>query len=215
MGLFDFLKRPTNQKPAQNAKAPSAPAAQSAAKTAEKPAPQSGNSPFRELPVPTAYELDSQTYIHKIMYAKFGAWHQYEILLAARGYGWQTMLSWADYMSKHDLIVDEQGTLTTAPVIGASASAELKTQFLACGGEILKMPELEREQGMLALGGWSKKLNTFVKIVWMNQTRSLRVFTMHPQDDETMRRYIETLIRWSFGTPDEMKLARPLPESPQ
>ena len=43
-----------------------------------------------------------------------------------------------------------------------------------------------------------------VKIVWYNQTSALRFFTPE-NDDDRMNRYIETMIRRTFGTDDAMK----------
>ena len=48
-------------------------------------------------------------------------------------------------------------------------------------------------------------------IVWYNQTSSLRVFT-HIDDKVLITKYVETLIRRSFGTKDAMKLANPIPK---
>lgn len=50
-----------------------------------------------------------------------------------------------------------------------------------------------------------------MKIVWFNQTQVLRFFTI--VDDETLiKKYIETVIRRTFGTNDAMKLAKPIPK---
>ena len=60
----------------------------------------------------------------------------------------------------------------------------------------------------LGLGGMSKIIGAPVKIVWFNQTRVIRIFT--PADNEDLlTKYAETMIRRSFGTPDEMKKAKP------
>ena len=67
---------------------------------------------------------------------------------------------------------------------------------------------------MLAIGGISRTLKMPVKIVWFNQTRVLRFFT--PVDDEMLlTKYIETVIRRTFGTKDAMKLAKPVPDNEQ
>jgi len=47
-------------------------------------------------------------------------------------------------------------------------------------------------------------------VVWFNQTRVLRFFTTI-DDDTLMTKYIETVIRRTFGTEDAMKLAQPVP----
>ena len=67
---------------------------------------------------------------------------------------------------------------------------------------------------LLAIGGISRTLMMPVKIVWFNQTRVLRFFT--PVDDEILlTKYIETVIRRTFGTKDAMKLAKPVPDNEQ
>ena len=63
--------------------------------------------------------------------------------------------------------------------------------------------------GSLSIAGHSRTLNDSVKIVWFNQTRVLRVFTLF-NDETLITKYVETLIRRTFGTPDAMKLAKPI-----
>lgn len=66
--------------------------------------------------------------------------------------------------------------------------------------------KLAEENGVLSIAGHSRALHDSVKLVWFNQTRGLRLFT--PINAETLvRRYIETVIRRTFGTNDAMKLA--------
>lgn len=160
------------------------------------------------ISLPNEYELDDVTFIREIQHMKCGAWEQYDVLLAARGYGWEDMKSWAEYMSKNDLDLSF-GTLTVSQMIGTNA-IELIEQYHSVG-DIHQIPELETERGVLSMGGGSQKLHALVKIVWMNQTRCLRIFTT-VNDEVLIRRYIETVIRRTFGTPDEMKLAKPIPE---
>ena len=64
---------------------------------------------------------------------------------------------------------------------------------------------------MLSVAGMSKALKAPMKIVWINQTQVLRFFTL--SDDELMlKKYIETMVRRTFGTEDAMKLGKPIPE---
>lgn len=157
--------------------------------------------------VPEEYELDDISYIRALGHTTAGPWQQYDVLLDARGYGWEDMKSWAEYMSKNDLDISI-GTLTVAEIIGAQEK-EMIEQYHSVGN-IQQIPSLETEWGVLSMGGVSKKLHAPVKIVWMNQTQYLRLFTL-VSDEILVRRYIETVIRRTFGTPDEMKLARPIP----
>jgi hypothetical protein len=48
--------------------------------------------------------------------------------------------------------------------------------------------------------------------VWYNQTRVLRLFT-HINDETLVTKYVETIIRRTFGTKDAMKLAKPVPKN--
>ena len=43
--------------------------------------------------------LDDVTFIQEIKHIAANPWHQYDVLLAAKGYGWEMMIDWADYMS--------------------------------------------------------------------------------------------------------------------
>ena len=65
---------------------------------------------------------------------------------------------------------------------------------------------LVEEHGILSIAGHSHTLNDSVKIVWYNQTRVLRLFT-HINDETLVTKYVETIIRRTFGTKDAMKLA--------
>ena len=57
------------------------------------------------------------------------------------------------------------------------------------------------QHGILSIAGHSRTLNDSVKIVWYNQTRILRVFT-HINDEVLITKYVETIIRRTFGTKD-------------
>ena len=61
------------------------------------------------------------------------------------------------------------------------------------------------------IAGMSEKLCAPLKIVWFNQTRTLRFFT-HVDDELLLRKYVETVIRRTFNTKDEMKPALDIPE---
>ena len=40
--------------------------------------------------------LNDLTYIKDMKHSQSGPWHQYDVLIDARGYGWNTMIGWAD-----------------------------------------------------------------------------------------------------------------------
>ena len=60
-------------------------------------------NPQEVASLPTDEYLDDMTFIRDIKHIQAGSWHQYDVLLAARGYGWDMMIDWADYMSVSDL----------------------------------------------------------------------------------------------------------------
>lgn len=159
---------------------------------------------------PTAWpaeEIDDITYIREIRHSKDGIWNTFDVMLNSRGYGWQMMLDWADYMAAADLTGISS---VTAGNMGQQEE-DLTDAFQQAGGKVSAIPALEAEQGSLSVGGLSRTLNRPVKITWINQTRVLRFVTLNDQE-ESMRRYCETMIRRTFGTEDAMKLAKPIPE---
>lgn len=162
--------------------------------------------PQTTLPEDEDY-LEDITFIKEIRAGVFGGWNQYDILFAARGYGWQMMLEWGDYMAGADIAVNQ----VTAGAMGSQE--ESFTQAYQQAGSLLKTPELSAERGMLTLAGMSNVLGLPVKIVWINQTRTLRIFSVTP-DKELIKKYVETMVRRTFGTPQAMKLGRPLPLEP-
>lgn len=151
--------------------------------------------------------LDDVTFIRDIKHISANSWHQYDVLLEARGYGWNMMIGWADYMAQADL---EHISQVTAGSLGTQAT-DITASYSANGGQCSRTPELETEKGMLSIAGMSRGLKAPMKIVWINQSRMLRLFTII--DDELLiRKYAETVIRRTFGTSDAMKLAKPIPE---
>ena len=194
--------------------APDAAAADHASDTEDNPgrhlssdAHQASAGSFRPSePLPKEV-LDDLTYIKAMQHHSSGPWHQYDILLDSSNYGWNDMLAWADYMADADLT--RISTITSSEYIGAVAT-ELIGSYDEETMRISELAGLSREQGVLAIGGISTVLQSPVKICWYNQTQALRFFSLTP-DEDLMTRYIETMIRHTFGTPDAMKQARPQP----
>ncbi len=148
--------------------------------------------------------LDDVSYIEDMKHTMNGVWQQYDVLLASRGYGWDYMVDTAAYMESADL--DSISTITTSEMADMPET-ELIGAYRKTQGSIKHFDRLSVEQGQLALGGISRVLKAPVKIVWFNQTRVLRFFT--PIDDDIlMTKYVETVIRRTFGTGDAMKLAK-------
>ena len=50
-----------------------------------------------------------------------------------------------------------------------------------------------------------------MKIVWINQTKVLRFFTL-VDNDLLIKKYVETVIRRTFGPENAMKLGKPIPD---
>ena len=120
-----------------------------------------------------------------------------DILLAARPYNWDYMVDTAEYISHADL--EDISTLTVSLLI-SSNEHEIIEEYYACGNSVKRIPQLHKEQGSLAIGGISQKLQ--------EQTNIIRIFGI-TDDEMFIRKYAETLVRRTFGTPEEMKLGRP------
>lgn len=186
MGLFDFLKKTKNnvkeeQNPVQ-------------ADSTQETANESGEY------------LEDITYIKAMRHVR-GTWQQYDVLLAATGYGWDYMIKSADYMAQADLTNVSQ---VTASYLGR-ADNDLSASYAKHNRKCSEMPELMHEQGVLSIAGISQAVNAPMKIVWFNQTNTLRFFTL-VDDDQLILKYVESVVRRNFGTKDAMKLGKPLPQ---
>ena len=151
--------------------------------------------------------LDDITFIREIKHIPAGPWHQYDVLLAACGYGWDMMKDWADYMADADL---EHISQVTTGSLGVQEK-DITKSYTDNGGRCKNTPELNVEMGVLSVAGMSKTLKAPIKIVWINQTQVLRFFTL-VDDDLLIKKYVETTIRRTFGTGNAMKLGKPIPE---
>ena len=156
--------------------------------------------------------LDDTSYIQEIkhLYGNVGIafWKQYDILLAAQHYGWETMVDWAAYMESAD--IDNIDSIAVAD-LNDDTGIELAHVYNQNKGGLNNFERLKEEHGILSIAGHSRALNDSVKIVWYNQSRLLRLFT-HINDEVLITKYVETLIRRTFGTKDAMKLAKPVPK---
>lgn len=160
---------------------------------------------YSRVDVPDEYEIEDDTFIADMICLKSFPWRQYEVFLAARPYGWENMKFWADYMIQNDL-----GTVARLNVAAIAGAPEKNLiEEYRTHGSVCAIPELQQERGVLGVAGISKALGGAVEIVWFNQLRRFRLFAIET-DDVKVRRYVETVIRQTFGTPDEMKLARPI-----
>ena len=150
--------------------------------------------------------LDDVSYIQEMKHLSgkvgFALWQQYDILLAARPYGWETMVDHAAYLESADFdIIDN---ITISDMYGEEELVHVYNQSKVGLNNFDKLAE---EKGALGIAGHSRTLNESVKIVWFNQTRMLRIFTLI-NDETLITKYAETVIRRTFGTQDAMKLAK-------
>jgi preprotein translocase subunit YajC len=152
--------------------------------------------------------IDDVSYIQEIKHLSgkvgFVTWQQYDILLAAQKYGWETMVDLAAYLETAD--IDHIDSLAVADMPDEQAT-ELVHLYKQSKGGLKTFDKLAEEKGMLSIAGHSRALKKSVKLVWFNQTRVLRLFTL-VNDETLIRRYVETVIRRTFGTKDAMKLAK-------
>ena len=152
--------------------------------------------------------LDDVSYIQEIkhLYGNVGNafWKQYDILLATQHYGWETMVDWAAYMESADF--DNIDSIAVANPTD-DEGIELAHVYNQNKVGLKNIERLKEEYGILSIAGHSRTLNDSVKIVWYNQTNTLRLFT-HINDEVLVTKYVETLIRRTFGTKDAMKLAK-------
>ena len=156
--------------------------------------------------------LDGISYIQEIKHLHGNAgnvvWQQYDILLAAQHYDWETIVDWAAYMESADINMIES-------VIVADLAEAIGTELAHVYNQnkvgLKNFEKLKKEKARLSIYGHSHTLNSSVQIVWFNQTRVLRVIT-HIDDEIYITKYVETLIRRTFGTKDAMKLAKPIPQ---
>lgn len=165
------------------------------------------NEPDQEVAAENSDDyIDDITFIRRIVHTNESPWHKYDIQFAARGYGWENALDWADYVAEKDL---EHISEVTTGTLNATQN-NYTVEYSKCG-KCIDTPELKTEQGYLTIAGMSKTLSAPTKIVWINQTNTMQIFTLK-DDEDTLKRYAETLVRRTFGTEDAMKLGKPIPE---
>lgn len=207
MGIFSFLKKKsvatTSTEPVKRGDFASA--SSSVQKNEQSVGGNMNEEQMSNIPVPEEF-LKDITFIREMRHSTADPWHQYDILLAARGYGWNMMIEWADYMAGADL---ERISEVTCGSFGIQEE-RITESYLKNGGKCSQTPELESERGMLSIAGLSNTLKVPMKIAWVNQTRTLRLFTLL-NNEELIVRYVETMVRRTFGTADAMKLGRPIP----
>ncbi|MCF0111430.1 MAG: hypothetical protein HUJ58_05995, partial [Erysipelotrichaceae bacterium] len=94
--------------------------------------------------------LDDISYIADFHHEE-GLWHQYDFLLAARGYGWDYMVNTAEYMANAELT--DIGTVSVTATLGEKSSERIEEYKTF--GSIKAMPSLSVEGASLGIGGMS------------------------------------------------------------
>ena len=204
--MFSWLKK--------NAAKTPEPAEKETKETEPKPAgqkpaaskPAEPKTPAAETKDGAEEFLDDVTFIQDMKKLMAGPWYQYDILLAARPYGWGYMLSTLDYIAGADLFNISE---VVTGEMNMPKTSNIAETFNKGGCKCAAVEELKTERGMLSAAGVSKEIGP-VKIVWINQTRVLRFFTMF-DDSVKIEKYAETLIRRTFGTENAMKRGKPIP----
>lgn len=153
--------------------------------------------------------LDDTSYIEDMERHPFirahVTWQRYDILLAAQPYYWEAMVDCAAYIETADFDSIESMTIG----VPGEQDIELAHVYRQNKVGLKNFDRLTEEQSSLSISGHSRTLNESVKIVWFNQMRVLSLFT-YINDETLITRYVETVIRRTFGTPDAMKLAKPV-----
>ncbi|KRL85069.1 hypothetical protein FC50_GL001863 [Lacticaseibacillus pantheris DSM 15945 = JCM 12539 = NBRC 106106] len=140
-------------------------------------------------------QSDDENWIADLKHSVHGDWHQYDILIAARGYDWNYAVSAAEYLIHSDLT--NIGTLTISDI--ENSSQELISNFDASGGNLRNLPQLEQEQASLGVGGFSRQLKAPIKVIWFNQTHFIRCLSPVIDDEERIRPYVAAMIERRLG----------------
>ena len=149
----------------------------------------------KTMPVQNAETLlDDVSYIQEIKHLHgavgIAFWKQYDVLLAAQHYGWETMVDWAAYMESAD--IDKIDSIAVAD-LNDDTGIELAHVYNLNKVGLKNFERLVEEHGILSIAGH-------------------RLFT-HINDETLVTKYVETIIRRTFGTKDAMKLAKPVPKN--
>ena len=123
-------------------------------------------------------------------------WHQYDVLLATRPYGWDAMVKYVAYLAQADIKKVE--TLTTSDLAGGT-DTELIDDYRRSKGDLKDL--LSEERGTLGIGGYSDTLKGPLK--WCGTTRRVCCgFSCSP----TTRHLSEDTLRPSLEHPSAQNL---------
>ena len=166
-------------------------------------------SNVEQAPVAGGNTISDLSYIREIkvneqVMVPFSGWKVYDILFDTGNYGWNYMVDSADYLTKADVSAIDLSSYNMA-----GSELHLRDQLFNSNGDIKGIEELKHENWSLAIMGESRALRKSVRIVWFNQSNRLRVYT-DETDITLMTRYVETIVRRTFGTETAMALAQPV-----
>ena len=214
MGLFDFLKKKSTDEQVDTKDIVSENVQNSGQGSAQEINSANAQDIKTESVQASAQQnVQDPPFVKDMRHFVNGPWHQYDVLIDARIYGWNHMVEWADYVAKADFSTLDEVTVGDVGAVSKNLTAEYKET-----GSIVGMKTLANEGGVLSIAGFSKALEAPIKIVWFNQTNILRFFS--PMGEGVLVvKYAETVIRRLFNTPDAMKIynhaikgeIRPLP----
>jgi len=153
-------------------------------------------------------ELDDFSYLLRTQVKKIDSFYCYSFHVSGR-YGWHYMLSSVDYMTAAE--IEE---LVSVKVGDMGSTLDVTAAYHANGKDCSKTPELRRENGKIILSGFSKCLREPIQLIWVNQTNVIQLL-LPMEDQDLAERYMETVIRRSFGTKDALKRAKQVPQPKQ
>lgn len=108
--------------------------------------------------------LDDTSYIQEIKHQSGTVgvveWQQYDVLLAARPYGWETMVDYVAYLESADF--DNIDSITIADMPG-EPTTELAHVYNQSKVGLKNFDKLAEERGSLGIAGHSRALNESVK----------------------------------------------------
>ncbi len=148
--------------------------------------------------------LDDTSYITDMSVIHAGDKFVYTFRLTS-GYGWEYIRNSVDYLFTQDL---EKSTVKLS-VGGFDNFTNITQNYLEGKKTGKDSSDWTRERSCAIILGKSKSLHGFVNVFFYNQTQIIKLI-LPLENKKIATAYIETLIRRSFGTPDQLKLAKPI-----
>lgn len=149
--------------------------------------------------------LDDTSFITDVSVVRNGKHFLYTFRLT-NGYGWDYIRDSVDYLFAQDL---EKEPINIS-VGDFDTYTDITKSYLKGRKTGKNSSEWERERGCTKIFGQSKSLKSFVSVIFYNQTQIMKLL-LPLENKKIATAYIETLIRRSFGTPNQLKLAKPTP----